>query len=116
MRRLLVAAFTAFALASAPARADGDFRPGAGTPRYGCAKPGVPLDPAAPATGSLALEVSQLNETRDGRGVLVALAGGPGQGASDLIDDFAGALAEALDDRRLIVFDQRGTGQSGALR
>src|SRR4051812_8743718 len=115
MRRLLVAALVAFALPAAPARAELDFRPCAGTPDYGCAKLGVPLDPAAPAAGALSLEVRQLNETRDGRGVLVALAGGPGQGATDLIDDFAGALAEGLEDRRLIVLDQRGTGQSGAL-
>ena len=70
----------------------------------------MPLDPAAPGGESLALEVRRLIETRDGRGVLVALAGGPGQGATDFIDDFAGVLAEGLVDRQLIVLDQRGTG------
>ena len=55
----------------------------------------------------------RLSETREGRGVLVALAGGPGQGATEFIDDFAGILAEGLVDRQLIVLDQRGTGRSG---
>ena len=63
----------------------------------------------------MALEVRRLTETREGAGVLVALAGGPGQGASEFVDDFAGILAEGLVDRQLIVLDQRGTGHSGAL-
>ena len=116
-RRLLLAATLGTAVATAaaiPAQAL-EFRPCAGTPDYDCATLQVPLDPSAPSGESLSLEVRRLSETREGRGVLVALAGGPGQGATEFIDDFAGVLAEGLVDRQLIVLDQRGTGRSGPL-
>jgi pimeloyl-ACP methyl ester carboxylesterase len=51
----------------------------------------------------------------DTDGALVALAGGPGQAATPYASNFAAALAPALGTRDLIVFDQRGTGQSGPL-
>jgi pimeloyl-ACP methyl ester carboxylesterase len=103
-------------IAAAPARAELGFRPCAGTPDYDCAKLPVPLDPAAPDGEQIALEVRRLTETREGRGVLVALAGGPGQSSTSFIDDFADVLAEGLVDRQLVVVDLRGTGASGALR
>jgi pimeloyl-ACP methyl ester carboxylesterase len=116
-RRLLIAAALAGSLLlSAAARAEGlEFRPCAGTPDYECAKLQVALDPSAPGGELLSLEVRRLTETREGRGVLVALAGGPGQSATEFIDDFASVLAEGLVDRQLIVVDQRGTGRSGPL-
>ncbi len=48
-------------------------------------------------------------------GALVALAGGPGQAATPAASVFARALAPALQSRDLVVFDQRGTGNSGFL-
>lgn len=51
----------------------------------------------------------------DTDGALVALAGGPGQAATPFAADFALALAPALKTRDLVVFDQRGTGQSAFL-
>ena len=51
----------------------------------------------------------------DTEGALVALAGGPGQAATPYAADFATALAPALGTRDLVVFDQRGTGDSGLL-
>ena len=100
----------------APAPAALAFHPCPGTPDYDCATLTVPLDPAAPGGEQRALEVRRLTETREGRGVLVALAGGPGQASTDFIDDFADVLAEGLVDRQLVVLDLRGTGASGALR
>jgi hypothetical protein len=41
--------------------------------------------------------------------------GGPGQPATPIAVNFATALASGLQDRDLLVFDQRGTGRSGAL-
>jgi pimeloyl-ACP methyl ester carboxylesterase len=115
-RLLVVAALATAASTPAPARAVAlDFHPCAGTPDYDCATLPVPLDPSVPGGDSVSLEVRRLSETREGRGVLVALAGGPGQAATGFIDDFAGILAEGLVDRQLIVLDQRGTGRSGAL-
>ena len=45
---------------------------------------------------------------------VLALAGGPGQAALPLAEDFAAVLGAGLPDRDLLVFDQRGTGASGA--
>ena len=115
MRRLLLATALVTLAYAAPAVAALEFRPCTGTPDYECATLPVPLDPSTPGGETISLEVRRLHETREGRGVLVALAGGPGQGASDFIDDFAEILADGLVDRQLIVFDQRGTGRSGAL-
>ena len=46
---------------------------------------------------------------------MVALAGGPGQSALGLGEFIAKAIAPALGSRDLLVFDQRGTGESGPL-
>ncbi|MGD0274092.1 MAG: alpha/beta fold hydrolase [Gaiellaceae bacterium] len=51
----------------------------------------------------------------DTDGALIALAGGPGQAATPYAANFADALAPALGTRDLVVFDQRGTGESGPL-
>ena len=51
----------------------------------------------------------------DAHDAVVALAGGPGQAALPLVDDFAKVLKPFLTTRDLLVFDQRGTGSSGAL-
>jgi len=91
------------------------FGPCTGTPDYECATLPVPLDPTGAEPGTLGLEVRRLVETREGSEVLVALGGGPGQSSTEFVDDFAGVLAEGLEDRQLVVLDQRGTGASGAL-
>jgi pimeloyl-ACP methyl ester carboxylesterase len=57
----------------------------------------------------------KLASLQPAKGVLVALAGGPGQAAVPLTDTFASQLASGLRTRDLVVFDQRGTGQSGFL-
>lgn len=92
-----------------------EFAPCHGTPDYECATLPVPLDPTGTEPGTLQLGVRRLVETREASEVLVALGGGPGQGSTDFVDDFADVLAEGLEDRQLIVLDQRGTGESGAL-
>jgi pimeloyl-ACP methyl ester carboxylesterase len=47
---------------------------------------------------------------------LLALSGGPGQPSVAFADAFRASLDPALRHRRLVLVDQRGTGQSGALR
>lgn len=84
-----------------------------------CARLVVPIDRSGAVPGSISLLVrtrsrSLINRPR--KGVVVALAGGPGQAATPLLDDFSFALAPALRTRDLVVFDQRGTGGSGLLR
>jgi pimeloyl-ACP methyl ester carboxylesterase len=91
------------------------FAPCTGAPDYECATLEVPLDPSGAEPGTLRLAVRRLVETREASGVLVALGGGPGQGSTGFVDDFADVLAEGLEDRQLVVVDLRGTGDSGAL-
>ncbi len=50
------------------------------------------------------------------RGVLLALAGGPGQAATDFAPQLQQELGPALRRYQLLTLDQRGTGRSGALR
>ena len=51
------------------------------------------------------------------RGAVIVLAGGPGQSATEAFaGDGVGLLFAAYRSRDVIVFDQRGTGRSGALR
>jgi len=81
-----------------------------------CARVTVPLDRTGQVPGSVSLRVRML-PPRHGTptGVVMALAGGPGQAAVPLLDPIAAALGTALDTRELVVFDQRGTGGSGRL-
>jgi pimeloyl-ACP methyl ester carboxylesterase len=53
--------------------------------------------------------------TNPNRTAVVPLAGGPGQAALPLSQSFAKILQPAIADRDLLIFDQRGTGSSGAL-
>ena len=76
----------------------------------------VPLDPSHVTPGTLKLRVKRLISTRARKRALIAMAGGPGQGATSAAVDFAITMgAAARRQRQLIVFDQRGTGLSGAL-
>ncbi|MFN8175166.1 MAG: alpha/beta fold hydrolase [Solirubrobacteraceae bacterium] len=84
--------------------------------RWECATLRVPLDRARPGRASLGLRVQRLRQAGARAGTLVLLAGGPGQSATSVADQVAGAMAPALDRYRLVLFDQRGTGRSGALR
>jgi pimeloyl-ACP methyl ester carboxylesterase len=83
-----------------------------------CARLSVPLDRSGVTPGRVSLFVARLRaRVRPARGAFFALAGGPGQAASDAFGgDGLGVLAPAFRRRDLIVFDQRGTGRSGVLR
>ena len=78
----------------------------------------VPLDRSGYVIGNVRLAGARIAARRGRRSTtaVVALAGGPGQAALP----FAGGLHRRLQalarSRDLIVFDQRGTGKSGALR
>lgn len=79
-----------------------------------CGGVAVPLDRGGAQPGSIVLRVRALPPQKGGTptGTILALAGGPGQAATPLLGDFASALAPALRSRRLVTFDQRGTGGS----
>ena len=72
----------------------------------------VPLDHAAPGRGTLSLHVERLATRGSRRGVLVLLAGGPGQAGTPITPD--DPVAAAIPGWDLVMLDQRGTG-TGAL-
>jgi pimeloyl-ACP methyl ester carboxylesterase len=124
MRRpsLLVAAVLAALGATAPsASAQAPFGPcpDGGFEAFECATVPVPLDRAGTVPGQVPLFVRRLRSQAGApptRTALVALAGGPGQAATPAAASFAQALATGVRDRDLLVYDQRGTGQSAPLR
>ncbi|MEA2153330.1 MAG: hypothetical protein QOI18_1563 [Solirubrobacteraceae bacterium] len=122
-RRTLITTFAASLaiclLAGAGASAAGaalPFAPCANASGFSCASLTVPLDRSGKAPGTIALTVERkAASAAPGQSAVVALAGGPGQSADPLAELLARAVAPALTTRDLLVFDQRGTGQSSAL-
>jgi pimeloyl-ACP methyl ester carboxylesterase len=114
----LAAALSTGALSTVGVPAAGalTYAPCTSSPAFACASLPVPLERSGAVGGaiSLSLEVKQTGLTPS-RSAVVALAGGPGQAALPLGEFAAKALAPALVDRDLIVFDQRGTGASDPL-
>ncbi|MES1193522.1 MAG: alpha/beta fold hydrolase, partial [Solirubrobacterales bacterium] len=86
------------------------------TAGFECAGFPVPLDRGNGVPGTVNLSVQRVPAaTNPNRVAVVPLAGGPGQAALPLAQTFADVLGPALTDRDLLLFDQRGTGASGAL-
>lgn len=83
-----------------------------------CATLDVPFDRADPSVGDIALSVQRVPASGPRLGVIVLLAGGPGQPALPAFEGVLAPLAHdpALRPYELVAFDQRGTGQSGGLR
>ena len=79
-----------------------------------CATLTVPFDRADPAVGDIALAVQRVPASAPRVGVIVLLAGGPGQPALPAFEEFLAPLARetALRGYELVALDQRGTGQS----
>ncbi len=88
----------------------------ANSPGFSCATVPVPLDRAGGVPGTIHLSVERRSAgSGQGNVAVLALAGGPGQAALPLGEFVAKAIAPALSDRDLLVFDQRGTGESDPL-
>lgn len=86
------------------------------TPGFSCATLSVPTVRSQPQLGSITLHVARkLSGSTPSRDAVIGLAGGPGQSALPLASYFAQAMTPALQGRDLIVFDQRGTGESNPL-
>jgi pimeloyl-ACP methyl ester carboxylesterase len=101
--------------AAAPAHAAIPWAPCA-TAGYECAHVDVPLDRTGAVPGSVSLAVARVPAASNpNRTAVVALAGGPGQAALPLTEDFARVLAPEIASRDLLVYDQRGTGSSNPL-
>ncbi len=77
----------------------------------------MPLERSGAVTGAITLSVERkLTGASPSRSAVVALAGGPGQSTLPLGEFIAQAIAPALGNRDLLLFDQRGTGSSNPLK
>jgi pimeloyl-ACP methyl ester carboxylesterase len=84
---------------------------------FQCGSLAVPLDPSGATPGTLTLSVKRaVAASNPAHTAVIGLAGGPGQAAIPFAQKLAVNIAPALATRDLVVFDQRGTGQSGQLR
>jgi pimeloyl-ACP methyl ester carboxylesterase len=83
-------------------------------PTFTCSMLTVPLDHSGRIRGTLKLRVATQEGTAP-RGILVFLAGGPGQPGVPFAQRVSSRLRTATDGYRIVMFDQRGTG-GGALR
>jgi pimeloyl-ACP methyl ester carboxylesterase len=86
-------------------------RPCPGIPGFSCGRLSVRLDPFGPAPGRLSLRVAVSDVATAPRGVLVVLTGGPGQPGVPFVPRLVGRLGPALRGYRLVMLDQRGTGE-----
>lgn len=83
---------------------------------FACGHLTVPLDPSGRTAGTLTLALRRHRAPLgEGRTAVIALAGGPGQAALPLTNEFLEVLGAVAATRDLIVFDQRGTGLSHKL-
>jgi pimeloyl-ACP methyl ester carboxylesterase len=77
---------------------------------FSCGLLSVPLDPSGGAPGRLSLRVAVADVAAAPRGDLVLLTGGPGQPGVQFVSRLAGRTGPALRGYRLVMLDQRGTG------
>jgi pimeloyl-ACP methyl ester carboxylesterase len=87
----------------------------AGIPGFTCSTLTVPLDHNGHTPGRLSLQVAAADNVKAPRGVLLFLTGGPGQPGVPFVPRIADRIAPVLKGYRLVMFDQRGTGQFGAI-
>jgi pimeloyl-ACP methyl ester carboxylesterase len=81
-----------------------------------CARIDVPLDRSGRVAGQVGIQVERERAKHATRAPLVVV-GPAGQSATRLFDpETLGSMLGGARDRDLIVFDERGTGDSGALR
>src|SRR3954471_9666623 len=118
-RRSVAASFAALlVLVAFPAGAGAalKWRACANEDGFQCAVLRVPLDRSGATPGTIGLRVARESRQVKGGQYFLSLSGGPGQGAVSAVPFVADAMAPALQRRRLVVLDQRGTGNSGVLR
>ncbi len=80
-----------------------------------CGTVTVPLDHAGVTPGTLPLAYAKVPATGTRTGTIVFLAGGPGQAALPLTASVATILRPLRATHDLVLLDQRGSGESGAV-
>ncbi len=93
------------------------FAPCHGSSGVQCSAVQVPLDWSGVVPGTIQLSVEELPAKGTPRGVMMLLAGGPGQASALAFDlaDFGGLWQSIFPGYTLVAFDPRGTGNSGFL-
>jgi pimeloyl-ACP methyl ester carboxylesterase len=119
-RRLLLAlAVAVAAFIAVQGRAAAALAPCGNIQGLECAQVDVPLDYTGLTPGTISLRVQVLQPDLPRRGTMFLLAGGPGQGSagSYALDKPANAegMRRQFPGYTLVAFDNRGTGDSGAL-
>ncbi|MEO5632678.1 alpha/beta fold hydrolase, partial [Gaiella sp.] len=110
----------------APLLASVGFRAGTRSVTTACGSDGlvcsdvvVPLDRKGVVPGAITLHVESIPAEGKERGVMMLVAGGPGQGSAtvfDISDKNSALLFRALfPGYRIVAFDNRGTGKSGLI-
>jgi pimeloyl-ACP methyl ester carboxylesterase len=84
-------------------------------PGFTCATLVVPLDHRGHDPGTLSLQVAVADNVDAPKGVLLFLSGGPGQPGMFLTSRVPARLPALVQQFRLVVIDQRGTGDLGAI-
>jgi pimeloyl-ACP methyl ester carboxylesterase len=112
MHRTGLLVLTLVALTPSTAYAAGGFGSKCGGSPFECTHVTVPLDRSGAIPGKIKLYVERT--PGGGKQAVFALAGGPGQGNSTVSESFNRDLPLPKDNY-MVVFDQRGTGKSGAL-
>jgi pimeloyl-ACP methyl ester carboxylesterase len=76
-----------------------------------------PFDPDEPASGSIIIHFEFYPHSAAGRssGTLVATEGGPGYPATGSREDYLALFKPLMPDHDVLMMDNRGTGQSGAI-
>ena len=84
-----------------------------------CSDVVVPLDRSGRVPGTITLKVESLPAEGAQRGVMMLVAGGPGQGSATVFNlgdkDSADLYHALFPGYRIVAFDNRGTGKSGLL-
>jgi pimeloyl-ACP methyl ester carboxylesterase len=117
MKRLVLLGCLLSALVGAPGASAATPFTSCGDSGLQCATLSVPLDYANPAAGQLPLYVEMLPAVSTPRGVVVMLAGGPGQASAEVFElgRKAAYWRTFFPGYTLVAYDDRGTGKSGAL-
>lgn len=93
-------------------------QPGTGaTSRFECATLQVPEDPSKPDGRQLSLKVglAPARSSEPAQDVVLFIAGGPGQSATEAFPSIASGFARIRDTRHVLFVDQRGTGEGHRL-
>ena len=114
MRFVFVMALFCFSLAAASTSPAPNLQPCPVSPAL-CGTLARPLDPTGEVAGTISIAF-QFFPARDGaQGTIVAVEGGPGFATIGSASGYIGLFYPLMDHRNLLLVDNRGTGQSGAI-